>query len=361
MPGVTVNLYAWPSNSVLRAMKVGQAVPVTLLATAVTNSAGKYVLRVPVAKLMAAAVESGYANLEISSAVAGFWFLPYQTDSLPAHPAAPVSVNLNSAKKPQCGGPVEGNPLSSTGFVLQRQLKPAWAVVGQGYIAPQKGTAGDTTQFSYVRQMSQSQTSTLGIGISGYGLDAGYNSSGTSASTATEGVTYPSEPKSTWFRTEFSVGRFRSLCVASPDAPPIPHKKQHGKCPRTYTDSIGNPEQVYKCLWMVHSTGWFGPSGSVVHPEQVPSTPSRFCGQVGSGFKVQTNRQKAIRWSAGFEIGASDGIKGVDLKANFGGSAETGYDANAQMTFTFKHAGWICGTDAKPKNAALLVVRGSKT
>jgi hypothetical protein len=38
---------------------------------------------VPVAKLKAAAVESGYANLEISSAAGGFWFF-----SVPDHLAA---------------------------------------------------------------------------------------------------------------------------------------------------------------------------------------------------------------------------------------------------------------------------------
>lgn len=92
MPGVTVDLYAWPSDAVLLALKPGHLVPTTLLATATTSSAGKYMLRVPAAKLKAAAVESGYANIEIFSAVGGFWFFPYQTDSLPGRPSAPVTV-----------------------------------------------------------------------------------------------------------------------------------------------------------------------------------------------------------------------------------------------------------------------------
>jgi len=68
MPGETFGLYAWPTDSVLQALKVGQLVPTTLLATATTNGAGQYMLRVPAATLKAAAVSSGYANLEISSA-----------------------------------------------------------------------------------------------------------------------------------------------------------------------------------------------------------------------------------------------------------------------------------------------------
>jgi len=54
MSGQTVDLYAWPSDAVLQALKPGQLVPTTLLATATTNSAGRYLLRVPAAKLKAA-------------------------------------------------------------------------------------------------------------------------------------------------------------------------------------------------------------------------------------------------------------------------------------------------------------------
>lgn len=37
MPGVAVNLYAWPSDAVLQALKPGALVPTTLLATVTTN------------------------------------------------------------------------------------------------------------------------------------------------------------------------------------------------------------------------------------------------------------------------------------------------------------------------------------
>lgn len=260
-----------------------------------------------------------------------------------------------------CGKAPDGAPLASTGFVQQRERNPAWAVVGQGYVVPHgTKTAGDTVQFEYVQTMSQTQTSTLGIGISGYGVDAGYNTSGTNVSTATEGVDYPKEPKSTWFRTLFSVGQFRTMCVSTLNHPE-PHKKQHGKCPRTTKDSLGNTVDVYKCLWLVKSTGWFGPSGSVVHPKHAPSTPAKFCGLVQKGISVKTSKEKAIQWSAGFEIGGSTDIKGVTLKASFGSTAQTGYDANDQMIFTFGHTGYICGTNRIPKNAAQLVMRGNKT
>lgn len=357
MAGQAVDLYAWPSDAVQKALKPGQLVPTTLLATATTSSTGKYTLTVPVAKLKAAEVESGYANLEISGAAVGFWFFPYQTNSLPAHPAAPVTVDLKS-KVPLCGGKVDGFQLFNTGFVKQRERKPAWAVVGQGYIAPQSSTKGDTVAFNYVQSMSATQSSTLGIGISGYGINAGYNTSGSNVSTASEGVNYPNEPKSSWFRTQFSVGQFRSLCVFSPGVS-VPRKKQHGKCPRTHQEN-GNTVEVYKCLWLVKSTGWFGPVGTVTHPRKVPHTPGSFCGRVEAGITAHTNKEKAIQWSSGFEIGGSTGIKGVTLNASYGSTAQTGYDTNAEVFFHFKRDGWLCGTNRKPADAAILVIRGHR-
>ena len=50
LSGVKVSLNAWPTDAVLSAMKPGQAVPRSLLATATTSSAGSYTLEVPQAK-----------------------------------------------------------------------------------------------------------------------------------------------------------------------------------------------------------------------------------------------------------------------------------------------------------------------
>lgn len=360
LPGVTLDLYAWPSDAVQRAMKPGQLVPTTLLATATTSRAGTYMMRVPVAKLKAAAVESGYANLEIASAAGGFWFFPYQTGSLPGRASAPVTANLHGDAKTLCGKGPQGQTLIFTGLFKLKDLNPAWGVVGQGYIVPRgRRTAGDTVQFDYNKTGTHSQASTLGIGLSGYGVDAGYTSSGANVSTATQEVDYPKEHKSTWFRTEFTVTQYRGMCVVNPFQT-VPHKRQHGKCPRTWKNAHGGTDEVYKCIWAVKSTGWFGLSGSMVHPATAPRTPGRFCGQVQAGITVKTTNQRAVQWSSGFEIGITAGIKGINLKASFGSTAQTGYDTNDQMIFTFGHNGWICGTNGLPQHAALLVMRGNK-
>ncbi len=98
----------------------------------------------------------------------------------------------------------------------------------------------------------------------------------------------------------------------------------------------------------------------MLHPGQAPSTPGKFCGQQLKGSKAKTHHQEAIEWSSGFDIGASNGIKDAKLKADFSSSSQTGYDTNAQMIFTFKHDGWICGTNHDPGTAAQLVMRGTR-
>jgi hypothetical protein len=140
----------------------------------------------------------------------------------------------------------------------------------------------------------------------------------------------------------------------------IPRKKQHGKCPRTFTNSLNQVFYVYKCLWAIKSTGWFA-GATEVHPKAIPQTPSKFCAVQGSNTTFKTSTEKAIQWSNGFEIGAALGIKGVNLKATFNSSAQTGYDSNALVQFHFKNAGFACGTDADAPQAAVVVMRSSKS
>jgi hypothetical protein len=357
MPGVAVDLYAWPTDAVLRTLKPGHLVPTTMLATATTSSVGTFMLRVPAAKLKAAAVESGYANLEIFSAVGGIWFLSYPTDSLPVRPATPATVNFSDKSKLPCGIDPEGQPYSFTGFAKERDRKPAWAVVGQGYVAPQKKTVGDFMQFEYDEAPSHTQNSALGIGISGYGFDAGYNNAGSNTSTATGSETYPNARQSMWFRTMFSVGQFRGLCYGPSNDSRIPRQKQHGKCPRKFTNLQNVTFYVHKCIWMIKSTGWFGGASSV-HPRAIPHSPARFCAPQEANTTFETSKERSIQWSGGFELGASLGVKGADLNASFSSSAQTGYDANAVMQFHFKHSGFACGTDKVAPMSAIVVMRG---
>ncbi len=359
-PGAVVDLYAWPSDAVLKAMEPGTMVPTTLLATATTNRAGKYMLQVSATKLMSAAVESGYANLEIYSPVGGMWFLSYQTSALPAHPSAPTTVNLSPDIGVNCGKNPNGGMYAFSGFMKQKQLHPAFATIGQGYIVPDGDkTKGDSLKFLYNQTTTKNQTSTLGLGVSGYGIDAGYKGDGSSTSTATKGQGFGSDTKNTWFRTLFNVARFRGMCHGHFNDNTVPQEKQHSPCPRKYTTS-GLTFFVHKCFWMDKSTGWFGPSGQIQHPKSSPATPGKFCGQEPKNGTAMTSNGVAVQWSKGFDIGVSNKVKNVTLKASFSSTAQTGYDSNAQMIFTFGHAGWICGTNHDTGTAAQLVMRGNK-
>lgn len=71
--GAYVQLYAWPPDHTLQALRPGQNVPRKLLAAATTNSAGTYTLHVPAGALRSVADSSGYVNLEADSG-AGSWF-----------------------------------------------------------------------------------------------------------------------------------------------------------------------------------------------------------------------------------------------------------------------------------------------
>jgi hypothetical protein len=117
---------------------------------------------------------------------------------------------------------------------------------------------------------------------------------------------------------------------------------------------------VHKCFWMVHSTGWFG-GATTLRPRQAPRTPGKFCAKHERGSHFDGDFGTAVRWSSGFELGAALGVKGVNLKASFNGSAQTGYDANAVMDFHFPyHKGFLCGTNASEAHAAILVQRGNR-
>ena len=131
LPGVAVDLYAWPSDRVLQALRPRQAVPTKLLASTITSSAGRYWLQVPRAALDAAAIEQGWANLEIDSAGGTSWSFSYQTD-----PAAAEHVNLTANGTPTC------HTVTASPWTYLRQLSKSWAVVGQGYVLKDQAYQG---------------------------------------------------------------------------------------------------------------------------------------------------------------------------------------------------------------------------
>jgi hypothetical protein len=350
MPGTTVDLYAWPSDAVVHAMKPGQTVPTTLLAATTTSRSGSYALRVPMAKLKAAPTESGFVNLQISSPAGGYFSFPYKPGS-----SAPQKVNIQVSSRLSCGKDSQGNPYGSTGWLLERHRPPAWAIVGQGYILKSPLTAGDTLSFKYTQGSSHSQGSTLGVGMSGAGFNVGYTSQGTHESTADSTTGFASERRGALFRTEFNTEQLRTMCIGLPYQK-VPHERQQGQCPKKY-----HVAYVHKCIWEIAPSTHFA-SASAVAGTPAPNTPAQYCGSFQPHDSYGRDRGTAIRWSAGFELGVALGIKGVSAKASFNSSAQTGYDGNDYMYFQFnsRHVTWLCGTNRSADYAAQLVARGSR-
>jgi hypothetical protein len=113
---------------------------------------------------------------------------------------------------------------------------------------------------------------------------------------------------------------------------------------------------VAYCVWKIRSTGWFG-GASVQFPKSAPATPYRNCAFQVAGSHFNSDRGKAVQWSQGYEFDPGMNIKGVNLKANFDGSSQTGYDSNAYMYYHFQESGYMCGTNGAPSSAAQLVAR----
>jgi hypothetical protein len=151
----------------------------------------------------------------------------------------------------------------------------------------------------------------------------------------------------------FKTGQYRELCAGRAGIP-VHRVHQHGQCPK-----MAGLLPVHKCLWLLHSRGWFG-GASALHPKATPGTPPRFCGFQMAHSDFHGDFGTAVKWTAGWELGSSLHVKGVNLKADFNGSAQTGYDTNALMDFGFHQKGWVCGTSRAPSGAAILVARANR-
>lgn len=329
MTGVTVRLYAWPSDRVLQSLKPGQNVPTKLLATTTTSSTGSYSLSLPDPALKAAAIEQGWANLEIDSVSGMSWSFPFQTD-----PGFTEHVNLIKKNPGIC------TTATSSPWQYLRQLHKSWGIVGQGYIARGRHTKGDTVGFTY----SHGQSSTLGIGVSAQGYAVSYSRGGTDKEWSSRTQGFTTEHRNSLFRTEFRIAIYRQLCVEDGDG----HRHQKGKCPRK--DSYGG--NVVYCIWKVRSNGWAG-GATALHPKTLPHTPGYDCVKEEKGAPFGVNTGTAVTWSQGLAIRPATGI-------GFNGQAQTGYDTSGYMKFKFGATGYLCGTNGDPGSASQMVARGNQ-
>jgi hypothetical protein len=300
-PGATVDLYAWPSDLVLQGLKPGQVVPRTLIATTTASPAGAFTLRVAPAELAADAVSGTYANLEVQAGTRS-WFVAWNT----ADPAPAIRLHLAGATPAICE------------TELQRQLKPAWAIVGQSYAL--SNIPSITQSFTY----SASQSSTLGVGFSPTAKFGSFSASGTVSNSTTTGEVFPSYGRGNeWYQTLFRVGLYVKACS---------------------TGGHVRPDVIVG--YYSRPDGW--KSGEhVEHPKNAPATPGWACTPYLRGGQFYTQNERAITWSGGLTVTA----------IGFNGQAQTGYSTSAQVTYVFGQNGYACGTNQNPPYAAQVVAK----
>lgn len=298
LPGVTVDLYAWPSDHVLQGLKHGQQVPRTLIATTTTSTSGGYSLSVSSGLLHSVAVSGGYANLEVDADDAAWFFTSKVSDPSVA------STHLTAA-----------NPDPCTGWIYQRQLPNSWSIIGQAYILP------NATKVQVSFAYTAGQSSTLGVGISGSDKVGSFTGDGTVSTSSTGVAGFPTlGPGNVLYRTLFRVGLYLDECSGGR------HVAEGGT------------------RWLVRSNGWFG-GENLLHPAKAPNATQ--CAPYLSGGYFKTQNERAVTWSAGFTV----------TVVGFNAQAQTGYDSSAQLNYNFWQNGLACGTNAGPYQAAQVVAK----
>jgi hypothetical protein len=220
-------------------------------------------------------------------------------------------VNLILVPNAPAGCVIKDNLLSSLGY--------SWANVGESFSEIPNVEQG----FQYA--VTQSQSTTFGVGVSTSGAAGSFSSSGTVAvsSDGTGLATFPRETgviNNAW-ATTFEIGKFR------------------------YTDSCLPTDDYY----YIAPYEWTG-EAQVTHPTSVPDLSATNCRSFAKGSSFQASSSTALTIAHGYDVKG-----GTTVNEEFTGSAQTGYSTNAQVGFTFDQAGYLCGNNAPPPDAGVYV------
>ncbi len=303
--GVKVTIHAWPDQSIVQSLKVGQVVPWVFVGTATTDASGHYAISLPVAKLMPESSD-GVVNLEADTSSAGYSFPVVVTKNAGnAFLAADPVANITRTDTSHCNGV----------WQYYASLGKHEATVGETYVPGNQAKQ----QFTYLRHQSSAE----GIGFSVSGDNGSFSEDGTYSWSVSYrekwGAFGPHH--SVLYRTQFHYGEYRC--------------------------NLG--EGIYHGF-MQHVNGY---AGGATHetPHSVPHTPSRFCVPQDKTSAPQSNNTAAVTWTKSLGIHAGLG---------FHASVETGFDTSAQITYTYIHAGSLCGWKDNPGGSPKqLVVRST--
>ncbi len=309
LSGVHVVLYAWPSNDVLRVMRVGDSAALTPIAVATTNTAGRFDLTPSSASLSRASDKYSNVNTELRMVFAdgASALLSYSgmksTSTSPASEESWVTsvgdIRLShniAGTRPARSLSLPGAPSCSTVFKADLGDRGVW--VGGHY--------SNKSSISHDLTYSRGATSTLGVGVSSSGAFGSYKASGTATASSTAEEGYPSSTGRQHDYTNFDYGKYAVTC----DGIPI-----------SYTVRVR----------------YFSGGAWTYAPTSSPTATYCVYQEKGSHFTISST--SAYSYASGAD---TSGAIGIDL------SSQTGYSSTAKISFSFNSNSNLCGTNAKP-------------
>jgi hypothetical protein len=317
--GVRLMLIAWPKQSVMGEVRVGQHVKTRVIGRATSSNTGTYSIR-PTVQL-----KNGLVNLEVvgrSSEAVGASSFGAMIHGKTITPAAagslaskgPVPANIRMIALPKSAGPAvpqhPGIPLCPPPVKI-RELGRKMVDIGGLYSI---GMPHAKISMTY----SDGSTTTIGVAVSVPFSDNSFSAGGTFTETKSgeEGIPAQTGVEEN-MQTPYTFGEY-SLCGG------LMHQTQ--------------PEE-----WVTGAHGV-----TVLAPKA-----ERCSAHFPAGDTFSTADEKAGTFTAG-----------VDLKHEIGInlSAQSGYDKDTSITWTFpKSGGFLCGTNNLPPKAAWNVMDVSKS
>lgn len=336
---VRVVLYLWPSQATVAALRPGQTVPLSVLASQMTSS-GSYALSVDPAALrvtmgsvvnmqVVASANGGMDSYSFSRQLAAdhagglvlaALFGPPRMASQTANLRVPRCGSGNHRHYCACPFPPGGVP---DHMVFKKNLGEKSVIVGALF----SRVRGITAKFSY----EESQSSSLGVGISAGDSFANFSQRGTFSVSSSSGVNFPNFHGHTahLYKTEFRYGKYRWRCDITQN---------------------GVTKQIWGA-WQVQAND-FG--GGATTPKLHKSPDAKFCVFQEAHSTFHKSTSAAYEFTKGASL--SDNI-GIDL------SAQTGYDHRARLAYTVGNTGrQICGLKGPPGGnnpAPQLIVAGA--
>lgn len=297
MSGQRGTLYAWPDDTIVANLAVGDTVPWTEVGEGITTAAGGY-------SISAATVPPAGTNMTLVAPGAAWNYTSdgsgtAQTVSLQMDPATAVD-DANPTSPAVCNNPT-----------VVRNYGQQWTTVASTWSIV-TGVVMDTVYHS-------GQTSHLGVDFSATGVLGSWSASGSHDVSSNIDETCPatSDKSDTHYQTQFVDKEFRQICHDTTNYYAKPTSYAGG----ARETSAGAAPTATHCVFQM----------------------------AGSSGRVSSS--SAYTYSGGVGIGG--------LLGNAGVSAQTGCSTGAELTFTFNSGHDWCGTAGLPGQTPKRLVAGA--